>query len=59
MAHAFDLYNVLIVPRESPIQDVAALIAAAPKAPALPAAAPKPAAKPAAHSNADDDWTTF
>ncbi|AVS92843.1 methyl-accepting chemotaxis protein [Paracidovorax avenae] len=33
--------------------------AAAPKAPALPAAAPKPAAKPAAHSNADDDWTTF
>ncbi|MVT29805.1 HAMP domain-containing protein [Acidovorax citrulli] len=32
---------------------------AAPKAPALPAAATRPAAKPAAHSNADDDWTTF
>ncbi len=33
VAHAFDLYNVLIVPRESPIQDVAGLIAAARKAP--------------------------
>ncbi len=33
VAHAFDLYNVLIVPRDSPIQDVAGLIAAARKAP--------------------------
>jgi len=33
VAHAFDLYNVLIVPKESPIQDVAGLVAAARKAP--------------------------
>jgi len=33
VAHAFDLYNVLIVPKDSPIQDVAGLIAAARKAP--------------------------
>lgn len=33
VAHAFDLYNVLIVPRDSPIQDVAGLLAAARKAP--------------------------
>jgi tripartite-type tricarboxylate transporter receptor subunit TctC len=33
VAHAFDLYNVLIVPKDSPIQDVAGLVAAARKAP--------------------------
>jgi tripartite-type tricarboxylate transporter receptor subunit TctC len=33
VAHAFDLYNVLIVPKDSPVQDVAGLIAAARKAP--------------------------
>ncbi len=33
VAHAFDLYNVLIVPKDSPIQDVAGLLAAARKAP--------------------------
>ncbi len=33
VAHAFDLYNVLIVPKDSPIQDVSGLIAAARKAP--------------------------
>ena len=33
VAQAFDLYNVLIVPRESPIQDVPGLVAAARKQP--------------------------
>ncbi len=33
VAHAFDLYNVLIVPKDSPLQDVSSLIAAARKAP--------------------------
>lgn len=33
VAQAFDLYNVLIVPKDSPIQDVAGLVAAARKQP--------------------------